>query len=228
MIVKNMSNSEIVKELKTIEDALISRNKGYWKKFGKKLKSKAYKHCDVLGKGEYVINGNKVFVCFQKVVYTNKLYELVKNYIVLTEDNGAFISFRDRSGRFCFHHFTQHAVDRLWQRMRLTVKDFFVNEFVIKADTTHHLTKYDGYGYDDSTYIMSIGRCFFIVCTDDNKIVVKTTLDSDSIYTHQTIFYEDSKICAGEYADKMYERDISRIKEIGIKKTSDVIRAICA
>lgn len=228
MIVKSMSNSEIVKELKTIEDALISRNKGYWKKFGKKLKSKAYKHCDVLGKGEYVINGNKVFVCFQKVVYTNKLYELVKNYIVLTEDNGAFISFRDRSGRFCFHHFTQHAVDRLWQRMRLTIKDFFVNEFVIKADTAHHLTKYDGYGYDDSTYIMSIGRCFFIVCTDDNKIVVKTTLDSDSIYTHQTIFYEDSKICAGEYADKQDRTRIDDTKRIGLKKLRNAVRVMRA
>ena len=228
MIVKSMSNSEIVKELKTIEDALISRNKGYWKKFGKKLKSKAYKHCDVLGKGEYVINGNKVFVCFQKVVYTNKLYELVKNHIVLTEDNGAFISFRDGSGRFCFHHFTQHAVDRLWQRMRLTVKDFFVNEFVIKADTAHHLTKYDGYGYDDSTYIMSIGRCFFIVCTDDNKIVVKTTLDSDSIYTHQTIFYEDSKMCAGEYADKQDRARIDDTKRIGLKKLRNAVRVMRA
>lgn len=228
MIVKSMSNSEIVKELKTIEDALISRNKGYWKKFGKELKSKAYKHCDVLGKGEYVINGNKVFVCFQKVVYTNKLYELVKNYIVLTEDNGAFISFRDGSGRFCFHHFTQHAVDRLWQRMRLTVKDFFVNEFVIKADTAHHLTKYDGYGYDDSTYIMSIGKCFFIVCTDDNKIVVKTTLDSDSIYTHQTIFYEDSKMCAGEYADKQDRKRIDDTKRIGLKKLRNAVRVMRA
>ena len=228
MIVKSMSNSEIVKELKTIEDALISRNKGYWKKFGKKLKSKAYKHCDVLGKGEYVINGNKVFVCFQKVVYTNKLYELVKNYIVLTEDNGAFISFRDGSGRFCFHHFTQHAVDRLWQRMRLTVKDFFVNEFVIKADTAHHLTKYDGYGYDDSTYIMSIRKCFFIVCTDDNKIVVKTTLDSDSIYTHQTIFYEDSKMCAGEYADKQDRTRIDDTKRIGLKKLRNAVRVMRA
>lgn len=228
MIVKSMSNSEIVKELKTIEDALISRSKGYWKKFGKKLKSKAYKHCDVLGKGEYVINGNKVFVCFQKVVYTNKLYELVKNYIVLTEDNGAFISFRDRSGRFCFHHFTQHAVDRLWQRMRLTIKDFFVNEFVIKADTAHHLTKYDGYGYDDSTYIMSIGRCFFIVCTDDNKIVVKTSLDMDSIYTHQTIFYEDSKMCAGEYADKQDRTHIDDTKRIGLKKLRNAVRVMRA
>ena len=162
------------------------------------------------------------------MVYTNKLYELVKNYIVLTEDNGAFISFRDGSGRFCFHHFTQHAVDRLWQRMRLTIKDFFVNEFVIKADTAHHLTKYDGYGYDDSTYIMSIGRCFFIVCTDDNKIVVKTTLDSDSIYTHQTIFYEDSKICAGEYADKQDRARIDDTKRIGLKKLRNTVRVMRA
>jgi hypothetical protein len=116
----------------------------------------------------------------------------------------------------------------MWQRMGLTVKDFFINEYVIKADTAHHLSKYDEYGYDDSTFIMAIGRCFFIVCIDGNKIVVKTTLDSDRIYANQMMLYSDSKICAEKYADKMYEMDISRIKEIGVKKTSDVIRAICA
>lgn len=228
MIVKNMSNSEIIKELKSIDAIIKSRISGYLKKFGKKLKSKAYKNNDILGVEEYEINYNRVLVCFQKLVSTDKFSGLGINHIVITKDNGAFISFRDRSGRFCFHHFTQHAVDRLWQRMRLTVKDFFVNEFVIKADTTHHLTKYDGYGYDDSTYIMSIGRCFFIVRTDDNKIVIKTTLDSDSIYANQMLLYSDSKICAEKYADKMYEMNISRIKGIGVKKTSDVIRAICA
>ena len=72
MIVKNMTDSEIVKELKSIEDTLNSRRKGYWKKFGKELKSKAYKHCDVLGEGKYVINGNKVLVCFQKLALTDK------------------------------------------------------------------------------------------------------------------------------------------------------------
>lgn len=228
MIVKGMSDREIIKELKFIEDTLESRRKGYWMKFRKELTSTSYKHCDILGVSKYVINGNKVIVCFQKLVLTNKLCDLVTNYIVVTEDNGAFLSFRNESGLFSFHHFTNHAIDRMWQRMGLTVKDFFINEYVIKADTAHHLSKYDEYGYDDSTYIMAIGRCFFIVCIDGNKIVVKTTLDSDSIYANQMMLYSDSKICAEKYADKMYEMDISRIKEIGVKKTSDVIRAICA
>lgn len=228
MIVKGMSDSEIIKELKSIDAIIESRILGYLKKFGKKLKSKAYKNNDILGVEEYKINDNRVLVCFQKLVFTDKLSDLGISHIVITKDNGAFLSNKSVQGNFFFHHFTQHAVDRLWQRMRLTVKDFFVNEFVIKADTTHHLTKYDGYGYDDSTYIMSIGRCFFIVCTDGNKIVVKTSLDRDSIYANQMMLYSDSKICAEKYADKMYEMHISRTKEIGVKKTSDVIRAICA
>jgi hypothetical protein len=175
-----------------------------------------------------VINGNKVVVCFQKLSLTKKLCDLAINYIVLTEDNGAFLSFKNQYEHFAFHHFTNHAIERMWQRMGLTVKDFFVNEFVMKADTTHHLTKYDGYGYDDSTYIMSIGRCFFIVCTDDNKIVVKTALDSDSIYTHQTIFYEDSKKCAGEYADKQDRTRIDDTKRIGLKKLRNAVRVMRA
>lgn len=228
MIVKGMSDSEIIKELKFIDDILESRSSGYVKKYKKELKSKAYKNNDILGVEEYKINDNRVLVCFQKLVITDKLSDLKILYIVITEDNGAFSPDIDLCGNYAFSHITKHAVDRMWERMGLTIKDFFVNEFVIKADTAHHLTKYDGYGYDDSTYIMSIGRCFFIVCTDDNKIVVKTTLDSDSIYANQMMLYSDSKICAEKYADKMYEMDISRIKEIGVKKTSDVIRAICA
>lgn len=43
-----------------------------------------------------------------------------------------------------------------------------------------------------------------------------------------TQLYSDSKICAEKYADKIYEMDISRIIESGVKKTSDVIRIICA
>lgn len=228
MIVKGMSDSEIIKELKSIDAIIKSRISGYLKKFGKKLKSKAYKNNDILGVEEYKINDNRVLVCFQKLVFTDKLSDLGISHIVITKDNGAFLSNKSVQGNFFFHHFTNHSIDRMWQRLGLTVKDFFVNEFVIEADTTHHLTKYDGYGYDDSTYIMSIGRCFFIVCTDDNKIVVKTSLDRDSIYANQMMLYSDSKICAEKYADKIYEMDISRIKESGVKKTSDVIRTICA
>ncbi len=228
MIKKSMPNMAIIKELKSIDDIILSRCSGYMKKFAKKLKSNAYKHNDVLDVREYEINGNKVLVCFQKLVFTDKLSDLGVSKMVITEDNGAFIPSTDELGNFTFCHITNHAIDRMWQRMGLTVKDFFINEYVIKADTAHHLSKYDEYGYDDSTYIMSIGRCFFIVCIDGNKIVVKTTLDSDSIYANQMMLYSDSKICAEKYADKKYEMDISRIKEIGVKKTSEVIRAICA
>ena len=43
MIVKTMSDGEIIKELKFIEEVIGSRYSGYWKKFAKKLKSKVYK-----------------------------------------------------------------------------------------------------------------------------------------------------------------------------------------
>ena len=61
MIVKNMSDSEILKELKTIDTILKSRISGHLKKFEKKLKSNAYKHNDVLEVREYVINWIKIF-----------------------------------------------------------------------------------------------------------------------------------------------------------------------
>jgi hypothetical protein len=223
-----MSDGEIIKELKFIEEVIGSRYSGYWKKFAKKLKSKVYKHKDVLGVGEYKINENKVLICFQKIVTTDELPYLWITHIVITEDNGAFLSFKNQYEHFAFHHFTNHAIERMWQRMGLTVKDFFINEYVIKADTTHHLTKYDEYGYDDSTYIMSIGRCFFIVGIDGDKIIVKTALDSDNIYENQMMLYSDSKICAEKYADRMYERDVDRIKGFGVKKVSNAIRAMFA
>lgn len=228
MIVKGMSDSEIIKELKSIDAIIKSRISGYLKKFGMKLKSKAYKNNDILGVEEYEINDNRVLVCFQKLVFTDKLSDLGISHIVITKDNGAFLSNKSVQGNFFFHHFTNHAIDRMWQRLGLTVEDFFVNEFVIEADTTFHLTKYDKYGYDDYTYIMSIGRCFFIVCQYNNKIVVKTSLDRDSLYANQMRLCIDSARCAREYTDKIYERDVNHFKEIGYKKTSDIIRAMRA
>ena len=55
-------------------------------KFEKQLKSKAYKHNDVLEVREYVINWNRVLVCFQKIVLTDKLASLGISHIVLTEE----------------------------------------------------------------------------------------------------------------------------------------------
>ena len=200
MIVKNMSDSEILKELKTIDTILKSRISGHLKKFEKKLKSNAYKHNDVLAVREYVINWNRVLVCFQKLAYTDKFLDVRVNYIVITEDNGAFLSFRDGCGDFGFYHYSKHAIDRMWERMGLTIKDFFVNEYVTIANGTHHLTKYNEDGNDDSTYIMAIGRCFFIVCIDGSQIVVKTTLDLDRIRPNQMTLYAHSKKCAEKYA----------------------------
>jgi membrane-bound lytic murein transglycosylase F len=88
----------------------------------------------------------------------------------------------------------------MWERMGLTIKDFFVNEYVTKANGTHHLTKYNEDGNDDSTYIMAIGRCFFIVCIDGSQIVVKTTLDLDRLRPNQMTLYAHSKKCAEKYA----------------------------
>lgn len=227
MIVKTMSDKEILKELKSIDVILKSRISGHLKKFEKQLKSKAYKHNDVLEVREYVINWNRVLVCFQKLVHTDKLSSLAISHIVLTEDNGAFLSFMNERGNY-FFHFTKHAIDRLWERTGLTLKDFFVNEFAIKAETTYHLTKSGEYGYDDSTYIMSIGRCFFVVCTEGDKIVVKTTLDRDNLYANQMELYVDSKRGAEKFADKVYESAADIIKGRRFKKTSDVISGICA
>ena len=193
MIVKTMSDKEILKELKSIDVVLKSRISGHLKKFEKQLKSKAYKHNDVLEVREYVINWNKVLVCFQKLVHTDKLSSLSISHIVVTEDSGAFLLFEGERGSFFFHHFTNHAINRMRERTGLTLKDFFVNEFVIKAETTYHLSKYEKYGYDDSTYIMTIGRCFFIVCERDNNIVFKTVLDRDSIHKNQLMLYVTSK-----------------------------------
>ena len=227
MINNQTTDSEIRKELKFINDTIKFRFPGYMKMFARELKSKAYKHNDVLGVKEYVINGNKVIVCFQKFVITNKLSNLWVTHIVVTEDNGAFITYENERGDIFFNHFTNHAIDRMRERTGLTLKDFFVNEFVIKADTTLDFLKYGEYGYDDSTYIVSIGRCFFIVCKCDNKIEVVTALDKDNLYSNQMRLYIDSKRGADKYAYKMYEMAADSLKRTGFKKTSDFIK-MCA
>ena len=228
MIVKTMSDGEIIKELKFIEEVIGSRYSGYWKKFAKKLKSKVYKHKDVLGEGEYVINGNKVYVCFQKLVLTDKLSDLGVCKMIITEDNGAFIPFVDELGNFAFHQISNHAIDRMWQRMRLTIKDFFKNEYAINTGTNIHITKYNEYGNDDTTYIMAIGRCFCIVYRGDNKIVVKTVLDRDSIHKNQLMLYVASKSIAEKNTDIKYEMTAEDAKRMGFKKTNDIFRARCA
>ena len=223
-----MSDNEIIKELKSIDAVLMSRCSGYFKKFKKKLKSKAYKHNDVLDVKEYEINGNRVLVCFQKMVITDKLSDLTTCYLVLTEDYGAFSPNKDIRGNYSFYHITNHAIKRLQERLGLTIKDFFVNEYAIKADATCQPIKYNGYGYDDSTYIIAIGRCFFIVCERDNNIVFKTVLDRDSIYKNQLMLYVASKIIAEENTDIMYEMTAEDAKRMGVNKTNDFFRAMYA
>ena len=219
---------EIIKELESIDTILKSRRKGHWKKFGKKLDSKLYKDREVLNVSEYVINGNKVLVCFQKLVLTDNLSDLGVSYIVVTKRNGAFFPFKNYEGNIMFHHFSNHAVHRMQQRKGLTIKDFFVNECAIKSGFALHIIEYPNYGYDDSTYIMSMGECFFIVCKCDNKIVVKTFLNRDRLHPNQEALYLDSMRDAGKYAGKLYDRDANFLKRMGITTTRDLIRAMCA
>ena len=160
---KTMSDNEIIKELKSIDAVLQSRGSGLLKKFGKKIKSKAYKHNDVLDVKEYEINGNRVLVCFQKMVITDKLSDLSTCYLVLTEDYGAFSPNKDMWGNYSFYHFTNHAIERLQERLGLTLKDFFVNEYAIKADGACQQIKYDGYGYDNLSSLLNALIVLFVI-----------------------------------------------------------------
>ena len=40
--------------------------------------------------------------------------------------------------------------------------------------------------------------------------------------------YVESKSCAEKYANKSYDKDAAILKGIGLKNTSDAIRAMCA
>ena len=135
MIKKFMSQTEILNELKSIDANIKSHIPGYLKKFSQKLNSPEYGHNDVLSVREYWINGNKVIICFQKFVITDELPKLRITHIVVTEDNGAFIMCENEWDKFCFHHFSKHAIDRMWERTGLTLKKFFVNEFVKNANS---------------------------------------------------------------------------------------------
>ena len=227
MITIGMTNSEIVKELNSIEDTLVSRLNEYWKKFGRKLKSEDYGHNAVLGVQEDVINGNRVVLCFQKVVYTDQLSDLRVSKMVITEDNYAFLSVRNESGDLVFIRFSNHAIDRIYERGGMTLQDFFVNEFVRKAGTSLCLIKYEGHGKTDFNYTMTIGECYFIVAIHDNRIDVVTDLDWSILFKNQMALYVKSKSCAEKFANKTYDKDAVILKGIGIKNTKDLLRVMC-
>lgn len=222
-----MSDSEIIKELKSIDAIIKSNFSGYLKMYSKKLNSKEYKHKDVLSVGEYKINKNKVLICFQKFVTTDELPYLWITHIVITEDNGAFITAENEWGNFCFYHITYHAVGRMLERTGLTINDFFVKEFVIKADAAFHLERYKDHGRHESTHIMTAGRCFFIVEKENNKIKVVTTIDYSKLYLNQRRLYLDSMRGAYEFADKMYKKNVEWIKGMGYKNTNNAVRGLC-
>ena len=222
-----MTDREIVEELKSINAIIDSNSPRYLKKFSKKLNSKEYKHNDVLSVEEYKINGNKVIICFQKIVITDELSSLWISHIVVTEDNEAFITGKNEWGNFCFHNITSHAIDRMWERMGLTLKDFFVDEFVKKAGCTFHFEKYE-YGRYDSTHITSAGKCFFIVEKHNNWIEFTTTINWGKLHPNQMKLHIDSKRDAHKFADKMYEKNAEWIKGMGYKNTNDAVRAMCA
>lgn len=227
MITKEMTDNEIVKELQFIEDILMSRLEEYCEKFERKLKSAAYGHNAVLDMQEDVINGNKVIICFQKLVYADQLYDLRVSKLVLTE-NYAFLSVRDDSGDFFYIRFTYHASGRMCERSGMMIKDFFVNEFVGKAGASMFLIKYEEHGKTDFTYIMTIGECYFIVEIHGNRIDVVTDLDWDRLYQNQMKLFLDSKTSAEKIVNKTYDRDAATLKGVGLKKTSDLVKAIFA
>lgn len=227
MIERNMTDSEILAEIKKVEDTIVSRIGGYTKKYQKAIKNKAYKHNDVLGVNDYVINGNNVICCFQKVIHTEKLADLTIANIIVT-DWGAYIPMYNEYNRLSYVFLSKHSIDRMWQRMGLTLKEFFVNEYCVKSQTAHHLVKYDGYGYDDDTYVFNYGNCFFIAVADENKIVAKTCLDRDNIYTNQMMMYVESKRGGESFSNKIADKNCKKILDAGIKKTNDYLMRYCA
>ena len=225
MITKEMTDNEIVKELQFIEDILMSRLEEYCEKFERKLKSVAYGHNAILDMQEDVINGNKVIICFQKLAYTDQLYDLRVSKLVLTE-NYAFLSVRNESGDFFYIRFTYHASGRMCERSGMMIKDFFLNEFVRKAGASLFLMKYEEHGKTDFTYIMTIGECHFIVEIHGNRIDVVTDLDWDRLYLNQMKLFLDSKTSAQKIVNKTYDRDAATLEGVGLKKTSDLVKAI--
>lgn len=220
-----MTDNEIVKELQFIEDILMSRLEEYCEKFERKLKSVAYGHNAILDMQEDVINGNKVIICFQKLAYTDQLYDLRVSKLVLTE-NYAFLSVRNESGDFFYIRFTYHASGRMCERSGMMIKDFFLNEFVRKAGASLFLMKYEEHGKTDFTYIMTIGECHFIVEIHGNRIDVVTDLDWDRLYLNQMKLFLDSKTSAQKIVNKTYDRDAATLEGVGLKKTSDLVKAI--
>lgn len=226
MITRNMSEKEVIAELKNIDVIVHSRIKGYLLKYKKGLKSKQFKHNDVLGVQEYSINGNKVILCFQKIEHTNKLSDLGIATIVIAE-YGVYIPFWNDRGNTSYVFLTKHSIDRLWQRLGLTVKEFFVNEYCVKSQTAHHLVKYDGYGNDDSTYVLNYGEVFFIATVTEQAIICKTCLDLDRLYSNQLKLFLDSKVGGEKYRNKVdadYDKQVTR----NFKKTDDIYRKFCA
>lgn len=227
MIVRTMTDNEIIRELSEIDKILLSRIPGYLLKYRKQLKNKAYKHNEVLGVSEYNINGNRVLVCFSKIVFNDKLAELGLSNIVITE-NGAYLASNEPLTAKIngFVYLTQHAIDRMWERKGLTLKDFFVNEYNIKSETAHHLVKYEEYGYDNDTYVMNYGGCFFIAHVSDKKITLKTCLNVENLYSNQLKLYVEAKRGGEYFVNRNHEKGANFLKKMGVKKVEDIYNRV--
>lgn len=227
MIVRTMTDNEIIRELSEINKILLSRIPGYLLKYRKQLKNRAYKHNEVLGVSEYNINGNRVLVCFSKIVFNDKLADLGISNIVITE-NGAYLPTNEplsaKINGFIF--LTQHAIDRMWERKGLTLKDFFVNEYNVKSETSHHLVKYEEYGYDKDTYVLNYGGCFFIAHVSDKKIALKTCLNVENLYSNQLKLYVEAKRGGEYFANRNHEKGTNFLKKMGVKKVEDIFNRV--
>ena len=64
------------------------------------------------------------------------------SYEDYTEDNYAFLTVRNELGDFVYIRFSYHAFVRMCEREGMTLNDFFINEFVRKAESSVFLLEY--------------------------------------------------------------------------------------
>ena len=229
MIVKTMSFKEVLKQLQRDYEYAEERRSGLRIKNSKKLKNKLVKDRSVMSQSKYVVpaTNDTIVVCTIKAIQTlkNREYTSMGMTLYVKTCYGTYIIPNVVDNRAVgYLEVTNHAVQRLKERLGKDYDTFFKEDYIGKNDCILYPVQYNHNG-DENEYIAHIGDAFLILEYEEggNKRIVKTILSTKDLYACQMINKLNSKMKGdafhAECRDAMaaeYEENLKLYIQMGI------------
>lgn len=212
MITRTMTPAEVLRTLRDIDAYVLERTKGLALKNGKKIKSKAIGHNEIMSRSNYVVPGisDTVVVYAVKQIQTLRGKECASMDLVyyLTTQYGTYILpcidfYTNRVKRYV--EFSSHSIDRMKERIGRDFDTFFREDYIRRNNGVFQPIKYK-YNNDENEYVAHIGDAFVILEIEGSGLrhIVKTILSTDDLYSNQLRLKLDSKIMGESAMDEYY------------------------